>query len=121
MISNKEFFNQNIVCLVEARKRWNSLSDKIYAIAGGDLENSEYFIIYNYYEIAVKDSLINLVPENYTNFIQEFFTVMILEFVENGYICFQDKNETTIPIINPIDIPAAIINYNANFIPKMII
>lgn len=70
--------------LIEARKRWNQLSDCIYELAAGDLDNSRFSVIYNNYEDEIRDKLCAVYPYH-ADFLRDYFSGIILEMTEEGY------------------------------------
>lgn len=84
--------------LIEARKKWNQLNDAIYAIGNGDLDNSHFNIIYNNFEAAILEMLINEFPEH-EEFLIEYFTSIILDFAQIGYATLETET-TQITLLN---------------------
>lgn len=78
--------------LIEARKLFNELSDKIYAIAEGDLDNSKYANIYQNFEKAVLDRAIGRTP-HLEGFLTKYFGSIILDFADNGFTTFAIDSE----------------------------
>lgn len=73
--------SEKIKKLVEARKCFNQLGDAIYEIAGGDIDDSRFAIIYNNYEEEVLDQVLQTIksPKVIT-----WFGAMILDLAQNG-------------------------------------
>lgn len=67
--------------LVESRKLYNELSDKIYAIAYGNLDDTPYNNIYQNSETFVR-ILLNETFPNHAEFIDEFFCSIILDLAQ---------------------------------------
>lgn len=70
--------------LIEARKRWNQLSDCIYELAAGDLDNSRFYAIYGNYEDEILNKLCAGYPFH-VDFLRGYFSGIILEVAEEGY------------------------------------
>lgn len=73
--------------LIEARKLFNELSDKIYAIAEGDLDNSEYGKIYTNFERTVCREVAVQYYER-EKFLEEYFSLIILDMAQWGAVDF---------------------------------
>ena len=67
--------------LVDARRLFNDLSDKIYAVAEGDLDNSKYFSIYQNFEDFVRERLIAIGGNKKS--LDECFSTIILNAAQN--------------------------------------
>lgn len=75
--------------LVEARRLFNELSDKIYGIAEGDLDNSKYFNIYQNYEDQVRQLFAADGCDE--DSLDEWFSYLILQIAEDESIFVQEK------------------------------
>lgn len=69
--------------LIESRKLFNELSDKIYAIAYGSLDDTPYNKIYQNFETSVR-VLLNKTFPNQAEFIDDFFCSIILDLAQEG-------------------------------------
>lgn len=119
MINKVQFFQEEIAGLIKARSLWNKLSDSIYNIAYGELENTEYSHIYTNYENTLKKIALSIVPAERTEIVEEYFEAIILEFAENKMLTFQDADGIFHIITNPVDILDAIISFD--YIPSIAI
>lgn len=111
MMNKTQLFIKEIPHLIEVRALWNKLSDSIYNIAYGELESTEYIRIYNHYENALKDIVLSIVPKECAEIVENYFEAMVLEFAENRFLTFQDKEGNSHVIINPADMLDAIISW----------
>lgn len=75
--------------LIEARRLFNELSDKLYAIAEGDLDNSKYFEIYQNYEDLVCSLFV--ADGAYEESTDEWFSYLILQASEDESIFIEEK------------------------------
>lgn len=73
--------------LIEARKRWNQLSDCIYEIGAGDLDNSRFSVIYQNFEDVVLDHYVNWFGDH-EEFLENYFCGIVLDIAEQGYATF---------------------------------
>lgn len=80
--------------LVNARWAWNKLDDAIYSIAGGDINNSVYALIYDNYEECVMGELIKAFPHR-KEFLESYFCGVVLDLADIKYVTLtvgiQDK------------------------------
>lgn len=70
--------------LIIARTRWDDLDNCIYNLAGGEIGQSRFAYIYDNYEKLVLSLLIQKYPHR-KEFLEKWFSAMILDIVENGY------------------------------------
>lgn len=71
--------------LVDARRAWNKLDDAIYSVAGGDINNSVYALIYDNYEECVMGELIKVFPHR-KEFLESYFCGVVLDFADLKYV-----------------------------------
>lgn len=80
--------------LVNARWAWNKLDDAIYSVAGGDINNSVYALIYDNYEECVMGELIKAFPHR-KEFLESYFCGVVLDLADIKYVTLtvgiQDK------------------------------
>lgn len=77
-------FTEKLKKLVEARKFFNSLSDCIYEIAAGELDNSRFAIIYLNYEEDMLSQTLEITQHLNDKNIIRYFSAMILDLAEKG-------------------------------------
>lgn len=78
--------------LIEARKLFNELSDKVYAIAEGDLDNSKYGKIYMNFEDTIRREIAAQYYER-EDFIDTYFCLIILDMAQYGTVEFTVDNK----------------------------
>lgn len=88
--------------LVETRKRWNQLSDCIYEVGAGDLDNSRFSNIYQNFEDVVREFYISRYPKH-TDFLYTNFSSIILDIAVSGFAAFVLNNGTYFTVSNEYD------------------
>lgn len=78
--------------VIEARELFNELSDKIYAIAYGNLEETIYAKMYQNFEDSVGEDLIALGGIN-KKMVNEYFSWFILAFAEKRNIVIEQNGQ----------------------------
>lgn len=76
-------FTEKLEKLVESRKAYNMLSDRIYEIAAGDLDNSRFAIIYLNYEADMLNQALEVTQHLNDKNIICYFGTMVLDLAEN--------------------------------------
>lgn len=88
--------------LVEARKRWNQLSDCVYEIGAGDLDNSRFSNIYQNFEDVVRETYIELYPQH-KKFFDIYFSAVVLDIAVSGFATFVLNNEIHVTVSDELD------------------
>lgn len=99
--------------LIEARKRWNQLSDCIYEIGAGDLDNSRFSVIYQNFEDAVLESYSIAYPEH-KEFLTTYFCAIVLDVAEAGFSTCMTESGVSFCIRNEDDLEELLM-YCSNF------
>lgn len=99
--------------LVEARKRWNQLSDCIYEIGAGDLDNSRFGIIYQNFEDTVRD-IFTMRYSEHKEFLNIYFCGIVLDIAEEGFSTCKTESGISFCIRNEKDLEE-LLTYCSNF------
>lgn len=71
--------------LIEARKLYNELNDRVYMIINSDFEDTKYHAIYQNFNDTVYYEMVDVFPEQ-AEFLREYFDTIILDLAEKDMV-----------------------------------